>query len=902
MSKVSIIIISLVYLGVIFFAAYASERSDKIRERISRSSLIYALSLCVYCTAWTFYGSIGQASATGLGFLGVYLGPTLIAPIWLFFLKKIIRISKYLRITSIADFVSSRYGKSTSIGVMVSLLCLFIVIPYISIQLKALEFSYNFLHFRSFASPSQEVEGSFYNDPSMLFVLIFAGFAIFFGTRKIDPSEKHTGLVSVVALESIIKLVCFLIAAIVIIYSVFEGVEDVFSKFGNENEIKKLAYLNNEGIDYGSWFWVLVLSAFAFLFLPRQFHMAVVENNGVRHIKKATWITPLYLFLISIFVLPVAFAGKILLNDSVDADTYLLNIPVHQELWTIAVIVFIGGLAAISGMIMTSMISLSIMISNNIFLPILLRAKNQFEYFLGDMNTRLLQLRRILILFVMFLSYGFYKAFTVNYSIVSVGLISFAGIAQLAPMILLGLYWKFVTEKGVKIGFVVGVAIWAYTLPFANMAELGIFSPTILKEGMLGFSWLRPTALLDVEGMSVIAHGSFWSLSMNLIVTVLVSLYTERSPLEITQSDIFLNPEKYYKSIGPTAISIERKAVFSELKNMLIDILGKVKVNELLTTYYVDNKMSKDPQFADSKLINFIENHLSGSIGTASANIVLNKLVQQKPVNTEELVKLLDQTYQVYQNSQLLEQKSQELKSKTEQLKKANEQLQYVDILKNEFISNVTHELRTPITSIRSIAGILSAYKVSAEEKEKFLKIINEESERVSNLVNQVLDLRKLQVQPELDKSVFDLKKEIENIVLSFSEIKDKRNIKIQGDRIELYTDLARLKQILVNLLSNAIKFTDSETGEINIRWQLKNDRIIVSVIDNGVGICDEHLELIFERFYQVNSGNVNKSKGSGLGLSISRTLAETMGGMLIAESKVGVGTTFILKLDLEKE
>ena len=447
MSIIVLVTISRAYLSIIFIGAYASERYEKLRVYLSNSSLVYALSLGVYCTAWTFYGSIGRAATTGLGFLGVYLGPTLITPLWLFVLKKIVRISKHLRITSIADFISSRYGKSTTLGVLVSILCLLIVIPYISIQLKALEFSFNFLHYGTTVPQENWTSKPFYQDPSMLFVLIFAGFAIFFGTRKLDPSEKHSGLVSVVALESIIKLVCFLVGAITIVYVVFGGIEDIFTQFHEKYDITALAILTDNGMDYQSWFWVLILSAFAFILLPRQFHMAVVENNSVRHLKKATWVTPLYLFLISILVIPVAFAGRIFLSDTVEVDTYFLNIPIEKGFWIVAVVVFIGGLAAISGMIITSMISLSIMISNNIFLPILLMVKKQFDYFLGDLNIRLLQLRRVLIIFVMVLSFGFYKGFSINYSLVSVGLMSFAGIAQLAPLVLLGLYWKAQQQK-----------------------------------------------------------------------------------------------------------------------------------------------------------------------------------------------------------------------------------------------------------------------------------------------------------------------------------------------------------------------------------------------------------------------------------------------------------------------
>jgi len=890
MSLEFIIAISVIYLVLIFGAAFVAGRNQWWRKRLSDSSLVYALSLGVYCTAWTFYGSVGRAAHTGLGYLGVYLGPTLIAPLWIFFLKKIIRISKHLRITSVADFVSSRYGKSTALGVLVSILCIAIVVPYISIQLKALEFSFKLLQ----DTTPTLLSVPFYKDPLILFGCIFTVFAIYFGTRKLDPSEKHPGVVSVVALESLIKLVAFLIGALVIVYSIFNGFEDIFRQAAQQINLQKLAILTEEVVDYQTWFWVMILSAFAFIFLPRQFHMAVVENNSVRHLKKAVWITPLYLFLISVLVIPVALAGRVLFDSTVEADTYLLSIPMKEGYFIVASIVFIGGLAAISGMIMTSVISLSIMISNNIFLPLLLRINKQYEYFLEDLNTRLLQLRRLLIIMVMLLSYGFYKGFSINYSIVSVGLISFAGIAQLAPAILLGLYWKSVTAKGAIAGFLAGVIIWAYTLPFANMAELDIVSQSILEYGPAGISWLRPTHLFGIEGMRFIAHGAFWSLTINAIITVGISLVTVRSPLEIAQSDIFLNPEKYYKDQTAPSSAFVREAKLSDLKKTLSAILGKGRFDQLLNDYFKKHKVPEDIKHADSNLINYIESHLSGSIGTASANIVLNNLVKQKPVDTEELIKLLDQTYQVHQYSQRLEKQRTALNNTTADLKKANEQLMQLDEMKNQFISNVTHELRTPITSIRSLADILKNYEVTAEEKVKFLTIISEESERVSELVNQVLDLRKVEVKQELTLSKFHVKELIDDVVAALTDMIGERKISVLAKgNWEVKTDKSKLKQILVNLISNAIKFTDEINGKIAIGIERKGQMIHISIRDNGLGIEAADLAHIFDRFYQVKRDIATKTKGSGLGLSISRSLAEMLGGGIEVKSTIGEGSEF---------
>ena len=401
MSFSLIIVLSIGYIALLFVLAYVTSKHKTGQKLFANSSTIYALSLGVYCTAWTFYGSVGQASQTGLGFLGVYLGPTLIAPLWYFILSKIIRISRHLRITSIADFISSRYGKNTTLGLLVSDICVLIVIPYISIQLKAIEFSVSLLHSGNPYNLNLGTNKVFYQDPALLYTIAFALFAILFGTRKMDPSEKHPGVVNVIAIESIIKLIAFIIGGIAIVYFVFDGLEDIFSQAYDKLDLNQIMYIHENGYDYSSWFWVMVLSAIAFLILPRQFHMAVVENNDISHIKRASWLTPLYLMMISIFVIPVALAGLLLFENSVEADTFLLSIPIEQGYTFVTAVVFFGGLSAISGMIIISVMSLSIMISNNVFLPILLRVENQYKFFLDELDSRILQLRRVLIFLIL---------------------------------------------------------------------------------------------------------------------------------------------------------------------------------------------------------------------------------------------------------------------------------------------------------------------------------------------------------------------------------------------------------------------------------------------------------------------------------------------------------------------
>lgn len=896
MSSTLIISISLGYLAILLSIASLVNRSSWWRARFTNNAVVYALSLTVYCTAWTFYGSTGRAADDGLGWLGVYLGPTLVAPLFITVLKKIIRISKHQRITSIADFISARYGKSISLGIIVSLLCLLIVIPYISIQLKAFDFSFRLL--RDGLAASQVVEQvPFYREPSLVFVIICAVVTILFGTRRIDASDRHPEIVSVVTVESVIKLMCFLIAGISITFAVYDGPADLFGQAYATIDMAPYTSLGGDGLDYTSWCWIIVLSALAFILLPRQFHMAVVENERVAHLKKATWLTPLYLLAISLFVWPVAFAGKMLLDSHIEADTYLLSIPLSEGMMVIASAVYIGGLAAISGMIIISMLAMSIMIGNNVFLPLLLRFKQQYQFFLSDMDTRLLQLRRVLIMVVMLLSYGFYKGFTINYSLVSVGLISFAGIAQLAPAVFLGIYWKYASGRGAMAGLVVGIVVWMYTLPIANLSGIGLISTTLVTEGPWGVSWLRPTALLGTDGLSTIAHGAFWSLLTNTTVTVVGSLLTTRSTLEIAQTDIFINPEKYYEAPIPQTSVIVREADYGELESVLLAILGKGRGKQLLDTYFASAGITHPPATADSRLIDYVEHQLAGSLGTASANVVLNYLVKRKTADPESLLKLLDQTYQVYQYSQAIATKSAELEATTLELQTANIRLRELDELKNEFIGNVTHELRTPITSIRSLAGILQQYDITEAEKAEFLDIINKESIRISNLVNQVLDLRKIVDQREVTLTPLDVKSLVKEVVTSLAPRKENRIITLHGDSLPVVSDPSRLKQVIINLLSNALKFTNQQTGTIDISWQAEKTTWSIMVIDNGIGIGEADVEKIFDRFYQVKQSTTQQTEGSGLGLAITKELAALMGGTIEVKSKEGEGTKMTVRL-----
>ena len=901
MSLTSFYIIIGAYVAALFAVAYFTLKHRPTYRRLSRKSWIYALTLVIYCTAWTFYGSIGNAGKGGFSYIGVYLGPTLLAPLWGMVLVKMIRIAKHQRITSIADFISARYGKSSKLGILISLFSVIIIIPYISIQLKALTFSSKIITDGVFPAV-QSSNQAFYLDPAFGFALAFGIFATVFGTIKLDPNEKHPGLVHAIAFESIVKIIAFLLGAICIVWFVFDGMSDIFTQLESTEWALLFSQIGEPHLSYSSWVVISLLSGIAFLLLPRQFHMAVVENRNVEHVYQATWMVPLYLLVISLLVIPVTGAGKLIFGTSLEADTFLLAIPLEHGYNLIGLVVFIGGLAAASGMLIVSLLSLSIMLSNNVLLPLLLKYQTQFDFFLQDLNRRLLELRRVAIFIIAILAYAFYQIITVNYSLVSVGLISFAGVAQFAPIFFLGMYWKKATSRGAIIGLISGMLIWMYCLPFAELLRLGYFNSDWLTYGPFHLSFLKPHALFGLNILDSISHGVFWSLSINILLFVGVSLLTKPSSVELAQADIFLHPEKYLHYRTSQLSPIRREASFSDLHKVLADILSEQKVQSMYVGFFGKKITKPFPDTADSDLINYVETYLTGAIGSASTKIVLDYVVVHKPINVTELIEVLDQTHQVMEYSRALQDKTKELNLTADELRSANDQLMQLDVMKNEFISNVTHELRTPLTSIRSLAQTMLDYELTDQERKRFLEIIQGEAKRVGLLVNQVLDLRKLDREVEVTHHEINLEDMVSSILDLMQNQKENREIKVKLETSTVQGDGRMVKQILINLVQNAIKFTDSEKGVIQIDARQIGDRQVIVVEDNGIGIDVNDQEYIFNRFYQVRKAQLDKPKGSGLGLSICKKYMELMGGHITLESALDEGSTFTLSWPISPE
>ncbi len=894
---------ALSYFGVLFGIAYYSDRKAIAGKSIVSNPYVYALSMGVFCTAWTFYGSVGRAASAGVGFLPIYLGPSLTAPLWLIILRKIIIISKREKITSIADFISARYGKNTKLGVLATIVAVTGIIPYISIQLKAIATSFEVLTQTHLIN--EVITETIFLDTSHYITILLGIFTILFGARHLEATERHEGLVAAIAFESIVKLIAFVMGGIFVTYFVYDGFGDVFGQALANEKLQKLFSLQGANINGWEWSWLTILSMFAILLLPRQFHVNVVENTSSEHINKAMWLFPLYLLVINIFVLPIAFGGEMHFTNG-DADMHVLNLPLAYNQNILALIVFLGGLSAATSMVIVATIALSMMVSNNIFLPAILKISPYQEEEKDDSLTvgRLLLIRRMSIILVLMLAYIYYKSISTEYALVSIGLISFAAVAQFAPSLIGGIYWKRATQKGAFWGLFAGFLVWAYTLPLPTLAEVGIVSNSFVENGLFGFSWLRPTALFNLSDASPISQASFWSLFINTAVFVIVSLMSIPSAIEHKQANIFVDIYKYTTE-NATHEVLKRTASLYDIQILINRFLGAERGTELLKNYALNHGLELEKiKNIDADFINHIENTLAGAIGAASARILLTSIVKEDPISLEEVMGILDQTQEIMLYSKALEKKSQELELTTTELKSANERLKELDTLKDDFITTVTHELRTPITSIKALAKILyDNPTLDNPKKEEFLGIIVDETERITRLINQVLDLEKLEIKKKnVTKTIVDFRKIVNNAAIKVIAIAKERNVRfskhLPDGTLNVLGNEDQLTQVIINLLSNALKFCDNENGIVSITLENIDNQVILKVKDNGKGISEKDQKIIFDRFTQISDAQMGKPKGSGLGLSISHAIIKNHNGTLTVESESGKGAVFTLTLE----
>ena len=898
-----VVVASFAYLGLLFAIAFYADKRAERGTSVIANPYVYSLSLAVYCTTWTYYGSVGRAASSGIGFLPIYLGPTLMVALWWFVMRKIIRISKANRITSIADFIASRYGKSQLLGGLVTIIAVVGVVPYIALQLKAVSNSFTLLvHYPAVVADKTSALPVL-GDTTLVIAMVLAAFTIFFGARQLDVTERHEGMVAAIAFESVVKLMAFVAVGLFVTYGLFDGFSDLFSHARQIPDVAKLGDLAMEG-SYGTWASLTFLSMLSIMFLPRQFQIAVVENVSESHLRKATWLFPLYLLIINIFVLPIAIGGLISFPaGNVDADTFVLTLPMAHQQQGLALLAFVGGLSAATGMVIVETIALSTMVCNDLVMPLLLRIKRLRLAEHSDLSFWLLSIRRTAIILVMLFGYAYFRLAGEAYALVSIGLISFAAVAQFAPAILGGIYWKGATKAGTISGLLAGFLVWTYTLLLPSFAKSGWLGAGFVENGLWNIALLKPLELFGLRGLDEISHSIFWSMFFNAGLYIGISLFGRQSASEHSQATLFVDVFKTTVDV-PGSRFWRGSASLPELFALAQRFLGPSRSERTFAAYARKRGLkSRHELKPDAALVSHVEILLAGSIGAASARAMISSVVKEEPLSLQEVLSIVEEGSQAIAYGRKLEQKSRELETATANLMAANERLKELDRLKDDFISTVTHELRTPLTSIRAFSEILRDNPgLDVSERHRFLGIVVKESERLTRLISQVLDAAKIEagkVEWKLDR--IDLAEVIEESVNATAQMFSEKNIRVVTQLPaavpSIDADRDRLMQVLLNLLSNAAKFSPAEKGMVKISLSHTGDNVLVEVQDNGIGINGTDQSVIFEKFRQAGDTRTERPQGTGLGLSICRQIIQHFNGRLWVKSVPSQGASFYFSL-----
>ncbi|WP_405206054.1 ATP-binding protein [Aquimarina sp. LLG6339-5] len=893
MNNYILIFIIIVYLALLFGIALWAEK--KAKNSWVNNPYVYSLSLAVYCSAWTYYGSVGIAATSGISFLTTYLGPVIAFPLWIIVLKKIIRISKEQKISSIADFVSLRYGNNRFLGALVTIICVISIVPYISLQLKAVSETFAIISIDTSLSSS-----SIFQDTTFYVALLLAVFAAFFGTQLTDATRRRQGIVFSVAVESVLKLVFFLTIGIYVTYFLFDGTTDIYNKISKVENFESLTTLN--GLEAGiNWYFMIALSFFAIFLLPRQFQVSVIENTSEKHLKKAIWLFPLYLLLFNLFVIFVAWGGKLSLNENLNPDYYTLLLPLQNDNIFLATLVFLGGFSAVISMVVVSTLALSVMLSNNLIIPY--GFLDKFSRSHPERNAYYIKnIRRIAIFTLIVGAYLFYINFNVQLSLFSIGQISFVVISQLAPAFFIGLFWNRGSAIAAKASIIIGTLITVYTLILPFVMDIILGDTGFILNGAFGIELLKPYELFGIDFMTPVTHAFFWSLFFNTLVYLSVSLSKKGNYRERNYAEMFVNNS--YNSLQESAYVWKGEAYVSDIRNLLTKFLGTTRTERALKLFYKKYGLSIDEEKADARLINFSEKLLTGSIGGASSRILIASVVKEQPVTLVEVLKILEESKKTISTNKFLKQRSNELIELTEELKQANEELKLQDKMKDEFLDTVAHELKTPITSIRAAAEVLldDEDDMPNELKTQFLSTVLMDAKRLSRLIHNILDLEKLSSGREIfDKKSNNLVDTLKQIITGVSTITTQKEIKIitsdLPDKILVFYDEDRMQQVFTNVLSNAIKFVENKNGLITITLSEIDSVVRIIIQDNGKGISEGDRKYIFDKFYQSNNQNIKKPVGSGLGLAICKQIMEGHSGKIWIDDSFSKGARFVIDL-----
>src|ERR1700712_1781388 len=622
------------YIGLLFFVASQGERLSP-SQRGRAGMLIYPLSLAIYCTSWTFFGSVGFASRTSVDFLAIYVGPILMIGLCTPLLRRVIQLAKTQNITSIADFIAARYGKSQAVAATVAVIAIVGSVPYIALQLKAMSSSLETILSEDKIFSSVPIIG----DIALVVTLAMAVFAVLFGTRQTDATEHQHGLMLAVATESIVKLVAFIAVGAFVTFWMFSPVELIERAMKTPEAVRAINYAPS----IGNFLTMVVLSFCAIMLLPRQFHVSVVENSSDAEVGRARWLFPLYLVAINLFVIPIALAGLVTFPfGAVDSDMYVLALPMEANSALLSVGVFIGGLSAATAMVIVECVALSIMVSNDIVMPLVLQRSPESRAGGKDFGNFLLRVRRFAIFAIMVMAYFYYRALG-NTQLAAIGLLSFAAIAQFAPAFFGGLFWRQATARGAMGGMLVGVAAWIYTLFLPSFLETSTAGLLLLQHGPFGIEALRPQALFGAD-LPPLMHGVLWSLSLNILTYIVLSLLRQPSSIERLQAEVFVPNE--LTPMTPTFRRWRSTVTVQDILSTVAQYLGPERARDSFEAFAASHRVNLEPAAsADFELLQHAEHLIASSIGAASSRLVMSLLLRKRTVSARAALKLLDDAH-----------------------------------------------------------------------------------------------------------------------------------------------------------------------------------------------------------------------------------------------------------------
>ncbi len=621
------------YMLLLFLVARWVEKQAALNHNLASNPWVYSLSLGIYCTAWTYYGSVGKATLSGFLFFGVYLGPTCAMFLWWLLVRKMIRLKSDFRITSLADLLAARYGKSLLVGALVSLIALFGTLPYIALQLKSILTSFHII------SGTANVNYGPLPLLDITILVLLIGFICAFGLRRIDPTERHQGMMVIIAFESLFKLLALMVIGVFVTFFLYDGINDILQQAEKAQLSRSFDELPNA---YVNWFSFLLLSVAAIIFLPRQFHVAVVENSDERHLATAVWFLPLYLLLITLFAVPIAMAGLLSGLPASKADFFVLHLPLQAGQPLLSLLAFLGGFSAATSMIMVTSMAMAIMLSNYLLQPLLHRFT-----MLAFLRRQILPLRWLIVTIFIFFGYGFYRLIGNSYMLVNIGIFSFVAILQFVPVTICGLFWRQANRSGALLALSGGFCVWFYTIIVPALIHSGWVAKELLDNGPWGIALLRPEHLLGLQVLPAIPHAIFWSMIINIGGLLIGSLIGKTTEDEIDTADRFVN------SLSDQWTEPQQLTLPAD-----IDLDSKLLVlHQLLEQYFRDDTASRiirrildELDLTDKKTVSIlslsnlfdsVETVLTGAIGAASAHSVLSQTALFLPDEREAL----SQTY-----------------------------------------------------------------------------------------------------------------------------------------------------------------------------------------------------------------------------------------------------------------